>query len=362
MEVGGEKTRRIMFVGESPSYIEDQRGQHFVDDSGELLRDVCLQYGLDIEDAMLTNAICCMPKKKVEAFMVSACRPSLLKAIKKYKPHVIIPLGHAPLESLMYGLWAKSLGTVERWAGWKIPVSKYNAWVCPTYAPWHVLKNEKDPVLKLVWEKHLREAIGMENKRLEYYDLGDLENQVEIVTNTKEAEKRLWDLSKRKGYLAWDYETTGLKPDREKQKIVSVSFCLDGEETWACMMKPELHKALSAVLKSKHTRKVASNLKFEERWTIAKLGHGVRNWHWDTMLAAHTLDNRPSICSVKFQAFVLLGIADFDSHVSPYLKSSGCNSMNKIMELDEKDLLLYNGLDSLLEYLVMLEQKEIMFG
>lgn len=100
-------------------------------------------------------------------------------------------------------------------------------------------------------------------------------------------------------------------------------------------------------------------MKFEERWTVAKLGCKVRGWHWDTMLAAHILDNRSGITSLKFQAFVHLGISDYDSHISPFLYSKHPNETNRIDQVDDKSLLLYNGLDSLLEYLIMKKQKAI---
>jgi len=38
----------------------------------------------------------------------------------------------------------------------------------------------------------------------------------------------------------------------------------------------------------------------------------------------------------------------------------GSNGRNKIEKLDKHDLLIYNGLDSLLEYMVAMEQREEM--
>ena len=117
---------------------------------------------------------------------------------------------------------------------------------------------------------------------------------------------------------------------------------------------------LSKVLRNPQLEKIASNMKYEERWTRAKLGHGVTNWGWDTMLAAHMLDNRGGISSVKFQAFVHLGIGNYSSHIENYLKTDSANDLNRIHELDMKDLLMYNGLDSLLEFMVMKKQKEVL--
>jgi hypothetical protein len=36
------------------------------------------------------------------------------------------------------------------------------------------------------------------------------------------------------------------------------------------------------------------------------------------MLAAHWLDNRPDICSLKFQAFVSFGVAGYDEDMEPF--------------------------------------------
>ena len=166
-------------------------------------------------------------------------------------------------------------------------------------------------------------------------------------------------LLKRKGVLAFDYETTGLKPENSKQKIVSVSFCLDGRKTFACMVTDNNKKLVSQILKSPNLKKVASNMKFEERWTRAKFGHEVRCWHWDTMLAAHVLDNRSHITSIKFQSFIYLGINDYDSFINPYLKTQPGELLNRIEELDPEELLLYNGLDSLLEYMIMKKQRRM---
>jgi DNA polymerase I-like protein with 3'-5' exonuclease and polymerase domains len=190
----------------------------------------------------------------------------------------------------------------------------------------------------------------------------DLKASVEIIKDTADAKKILNSLAKEEGYLAFDYETTGLKPDDERQKIVSVSLCWNKRRTVAFKMSEELKESLSLVLKNGKLKKIASNLKFEERWTRAKLGHGVKGWYWDTMLAAHLIDNRSHISSIKFQAFVLLGVADYSSHVDEYLKSVGDSDYNRIEELNEDELLLYNGLDSLLEFLVMKRQKEIVRG
>ena len=80
------------------------------------------------------------------------------------------------------------------------------------------------------------------------------------------------------------------------------------------------------------------------------------------MLAAHVLDNRGGISSIKFQAFVLLGQPDYDSSIKEYLKSRdpGGYGLNRVKQAPVKPLLLYCGLDSLLEYLVAKKQKKLL--
>ena len=78
------------------------------------------------------------------------------------------------------------------------------------------------------------------------------------------------------------------------------------------------------------------------------------------MLAAHVLDNRPGITSLKFQAFVLLGQENYNSHIKPFLKAKKGSKFNRIHELDLNDLLLYGGLDSYLEYWVAMKQIKLL--
>jgi len=98
----------------------------------------------------------------------------------------------------------------------------------------------------------------------------------------------------------------------------------------------------------------------EERWTLKTFGHGVTNWGWDTMLAAHCLDNRPGICSLKFQALVRLGVPSFNETTEPYLANVKGSPYNRIDEIYPPALLLYNGMDARLEYkLAMVQMKDM---
>ena len=109
--------------------------------------------------------------------------------------------------------------------------------------------------------------------------------------------------------------------------------------------------------------KIGFNKKFENRWIKTKLGVDVRNWVWDGMLSAHHLDNRRGITSAKFQAFVRLGMPLWNEHIEPLLKSTDDSGLNRIREIPMRDLLIYNGIDALVEYKIAeIQRKEMKNG
>jgi len=362
MEVTGTGSRRVLFVAEAPGEQEDRQGVQLIGEAGQLLRGVLDDIGVDLDDCWKTNAVICRPPdNKIESTMIACCRPNLLKTIAELKPRVIVVLGKSALESLLFQEWKKDLGPLARWIGWSIPSPQYGAWLCPTYHPSYIMRMGKDKLLMKIFERHLRTALKLERRETKSCSLKKLKSKVEVILDPWESHSRMKSLSKKKGILAFDYETNGLKPDKEGHKIISVSFCLNGKETFACMVKQGVnHKVLSQILRSPKLKKVASNMKFEERWTRAILGHGVRGWYWDTMLAAHCIDNRPRITSIKFQAYIHLGLPDYDSHIAQYLKAKDSNGINRIDQVDPRELLIYNGLDSLLEYMIMVKQRKVL--
>jgi hypothetical protein len=91
------------------------------------------------------------------------------------------------------------------------------------------------------------------------------------------------------------------------------------------------------------------NIKFESRWTQVHLKTRVRKWAWDSMQAAHVLDNRTGVSGLKFQAFVRLGFPEYDMALRPYMEP-GRNGLNRLSQVPMRDLLHYCALDSLLEW------------
>lgn len=372
MKIDGEGGRKVLICGEASGKNEDIEGRPFVGVSGQRLQNTLEKLGIDIRrDCWITNSLICHPKapsgknRKPTDKEIEYCRPNLLKAIETLSPDVVILLGGVPLKSLVGSVFKDKMG-IRKWSGFKIPLQKYNCWVCPTYHPsWLLREDSKDddseeksplsPVKDLFFEQHLEAAFNLKGKP--WGEIPDYKSQVEIIYKPREAALILKEWSKTAKLAAWDYETTCLRPEYEGAEIISCSVCKDGERTIAYPWSGEAVDATFKFLQSP-CGKIASNMKFEERWTRFFFGKGVNNWDIDTMIASHWLDNRSGITSIKFQAFVMLGVPSWNDHVSSYLKAPEGSHINRIKQLDIKSLLQYNALDSLYEFMVAERQKK----
>lgn len=357
MEPYGRGKARVLVVGEAPGKNEDEEGRPFIGQAGEVLRDALEDIGIDLDrDALTTNALICRPEgnKIQDPKQIDYCRPNLIKTIKEFQPRVIVTLGASALNSVLAPYWKDDLGTLERWVGWTIPLEQH--WVCPTYHPSFLLR-QKNPLLDKLFKKHLEKAFSIDEDPTAR---PELEQEVEIIYDDREVAEAIKEMDH--GWVAIDYETNCLKPEWPKAQIYSCALS-NRVRTISYPWVGRAIEATSELLKSEKSRKIASNLKMEERWTLKKLGHPVKNWGWDTMLAAHCLDNREGITSIKFQAFVKMGIPTYNANIEPYLKSGKHTPYNRIHQIDMKDLLLYGGIDGFAEREVaMIQMKEMGYG
>jgi hypothetical protein len=103
-------------------------------------------------------------------------------------------------------------------------------------------------------------------------------------------------------------------------------------------------------------------MKHEDNWLSTLCGISTNPWNFDTMQAAHILDNRPGVTGLKFQSYIKFGLSGYEQEISPFLKSPDANTPNRISELTkDKDalnkLLTYNGIDSLVTFRLAAVQK-----
>ena len=360
MKMVGKGRKKILCVVDSPGEFEDRDNVHLYGRAGQLLRQHLGRFGVSLDkDCWLTNAVICRRNKKDKPTdeQIKMCRPNLLKRIKQTDPNIIILFGETAMKSFLPTIFKEQIGTTSRWGGSSIPCQKPNAWICPTFHPSFLLSKNNNAA-EIMFHEHLAATLKHKDKPKV---IRDQKYRVNIIYKPAEAARVIEEIMKQWGQfdfpVAFDYETNCLKPDGEGTEILSCAVS-NGTTTIAYPWMGEAIEATSSLLKSP-IPKIASNLKFEERWTKAKLGHRVKNWWWDTMIGAHVIDNKAGITSVKFQAFVLLGAKSWDDHIKPYKNSTGGTKFNRMKEVDLKDLLMYNGLDALYEYKVAKKQVKI---
>lgn len=371
MKMSGEGRRKILICAEAPGAEEDRQGRQLVGKSGQLLNKLLLRCGVDMRaDCHLYNALSCRPPNNEikDGKMIEYCRPRVLDVIRDTDPNVIILLGKWAVKSVIGHMFKEDTKGIMRWAGFQIPNRNPNVWLCPTIHPAHVLRNKDkkgeytDRGMSEKWlQRHLQAAVDVAESK-PWKKIPDYLSRVRVVEDLHEAAAIIRRMVKAGKPVAVDYETTTLKPDGPHARIVCCAVS-DGETTIAYPWLEPARTATGELLKS-GVPLIASNMSFEDKWTWKEFGHAAAGFTkgWDTMLQAHTIDGRPGITSIKFQAYLHMGQEDYDSHLNQFLKSrrKGGNSMNQIKEIDRHDLLKYCGADALLEWMVAYEQMNIL--
>ena len=350
----GSGALSVLFIGSSPSKVEDTDGVKMKGPASSMLKQLSRKAGIRIDECTKINAVRCYAPEDLTDNEINACRLFVDESIKEINPEVIIPMGSAAIKSVLAPEWGAKVGGFPRWVGFQIPSRRLNAWICPTYHPHWVLEKD-DEVLVDILQEHLEDASCLLGTRPD--NSWEPSTEVTVLMEPEKIIERLQYYRETGGTIAFDYETTGLKPDASHMEIVSNSVCYNGLETIAYLMDDtKVIDETRKLLEDPSTGKIATNMKFEHRWTQEKMGTTVQNWVWDTMLASHVQDCRREVNSVKFQAYLRYGIGDYNSHIHKYLTAKGSNECNNIRELDVGDLLLYNGMDSILEYHVAVDQ------
>lgn len=369
MPVTGQGRLKTLIVGEGPGEYEDLKGQQFVGNAGGELLSLLFSLGINMrQDCWLYNAISCRastPQGKNRTPLteeVDWCRPGVLNLIERLKPERIILLGKHAVHSVCKYAWGNDdngeytgEGQMARWAGWRIPSTKLNAWLCPTYHPSWILHNlDRNKFSREFVRQHLQAAF--ETKGRPYAEGPDYRKQVRIESDPQKAANTIRVFIAFGKPVAFDFETDRLKPDAQDSKILCCAIS-DGRTSmafpWAGPAIPAMKELLLSQLP-----KIAANMRFEHRWVWRHLGIQVRNWQWDTLLGAHWRDCQHGLCGLKFQAFVRLGVPDYASHLDALMKGIDSNSPNQLHRADPHDLMLYNGLDALYEVLVAKHQQE----
>ena len=360
MPVDGQGKRGVLVVAEAPGREEDLHNRPLIGAAGQLLRRCLDKIGVDLNrDCWLTNSLICRPEgnRTPTDNEIGHCRPNVVNAVTQLQPEMILLLGATAVKSVIGWLWKEDVSGVGRWVGQRIPSQKLNTWVCPAWHPSYLerLSKTRDyPVLEKLFVEHLEAAFALKGRP--WAVVPDHAAQVKVLYNSNEAVQFIKQMQQNNRPVAFDIETDRLKPDHPEATIWSASLS-DGETTISYPWHDKNVKATLKLLRSS-VPKLGWNAKFETRWLSLVCGVRINNFVFDGMLGTHVLDNRSETKSLKFQAFVRLGQDAYDAEIKPYLRGvkSGGNEPNRIREAPLAKLLLYGGLDALLEWLIDVAQ------
>ena len=366
MKPYGNFRKRIMNIAEAPGETEDLHGKPFQGKAGKLLQKTYKKLGIDLfEDCINLNAVNCRPISKTGSnrtptnYEIECCRKSVFQYIEKYKPHTIVLLGSSAIQSILNHRWKKDFGGISKWRGWAIPDQSLRAWICPVFHPSFILRYESCEYVNL-WEDDLMKAFETVNMGFPVVT----EPNIKIITDLNILNEI------QSGVVSIDFETTGLKPYKyTDHRIVSASVATDENTAYVFKIpnKRSEMQPFKKLLANPNVRKSAHNIKFEDVWSKIYLDTTIRGWLWDSMQAAHIIDNRSHITGLKFQTYVNFGIIDYSSEINKYLQSvdeKNGNSVNRIDELISTEsglqkLLKYNALDTIYQYRLSNKQMKL---
>ena len=288
MPIDGEGKKEIMIIGEAPGRIEDRRGIPFIGESGELLEETLEEFGIDMrKDCWITNTVSCRPpeNRNASSAEIENCRSKLMKEIEEKKPKIILAVGLIALQGLIqHRITGRLKGTKpSQFFNKRIPDRKYNSWICGIFHPAYLLRNEDDQALKKIWKKGIKEALDLLDAPL--YTIP--ENS--YYTKEEDVIKHIKIVRKDHHYIAFDYETTGLKPHKKGHKIYSAAFTYKFNGVYisvAFKMTDSLKPHWKKLMLSENVRKIAHKADFEITSLVREWDCGV----WDGRTAREFLE------------------------------------------------------------------------
>jgi uracil-DNA glycosylase family 4 len=348
----GNCEKDLMLLTEMPGAREDRFGEPLSDKPDKFLkRKMQRLFDIDIDtDCIKHNAINCRPEKGrfPKAEEVKCCRPYILTTIDKYKPKVILLFGEQAVRSIIGHRWKKDLGGITKWRGWAIPDKDFKCWIVPTFKPSYITHEKTPKVAEKIFEDDLNVAVKLLDKPLPNFIHTDEEERIQILKHPEQIDSYLDKLIYGDTTLiAFDYEATGRKPHKQGHQLYTAAISENPFHATAFKLFPEIQPKFKTLLECQHIKKIVHNLNYEKMWSKVLLDAELNGIFMDTMLTSHCIDNRSGITSLKFQAYVNFGVCDYDSHLSEYMKAERGNDFNRILEAPIKEVLIYNGMDSM---------------
>lgn len=357
LQLAGAGKRKILLLFDSQDSIQQATKTYFCGSHYTYVRDVLYRYGVTSDDVWMTSTIQCYTDKPEESHAIH-CRPNICKMIKMLKPALVIGFGELTAKVLLSDVIEDGI-YLDRVHGLPHPSRKFGCMMMMfTYMP-HPSTYKKDSIEDYLIRRDIH--IAMKSLQKPFPSFKD-ENQCVRVLSPKDAcrELRMRIDDKRQRFSALDYETNCLKPYNSNSKLISCAISESEDDSFSFMIDDETAPLLREYWLTPHIKKIAQNSAFERTFSIVKLGVVPFNLRIDTMLMAHALDNRDiGWLSIKFLAPMLTGCALWNKHIESMITSTDADkklygeyALNKIEQIPQRQMLVYNAIDALVEFRV----------
>src|SRR3989337_3036051 len=150
-------------------------------------------------------------------------------AIQQFQPKYILLFGAKAVEAFFMNR-TQPISTnlsIGRWRKLCIPDVQTKAWVIPLYHPSFVIRN---PDAENIFKLDLQWAMEQITSNLPEIEEIDYSQKIKCLTNTDEILDILKTIKEQKPTIAFDYETTGLRPYYPGHSIVSTAVAIYGED------------------------------------------------------------------------------------------------------------------------------------
>jgi DNA polymerase-1 len=287
-----------MIIGEAPGYREDDVKKPFAGKSGRLLDETLLKYGLNRQQAFISNVAKCRPpeNRTPTRSEFKACRPYLEQEIEAVKPEFILLLGNSALSLLKKSGIMRHRGEIYEYNGSRVFASVH---------PAAVLRN---PHYARIFESDVA-TFG----RMVRGEPGAAPTRTYLVRDAK-ALKALCKSILTTSAFAYDLETNGFEERDPEAQIVTigiavkpgVAFVVPIHHPQAPWKHPDkVLRIVGNAMVYSAAKKIAHNAKFDDRW-LNQFGIEIHTT-FDTMLAAHMLDEN-RLKGLKPLAQMILGV------------------------------------------------------
>jgi len=360
MPMTGEGKLRAFILGEGPGSEEDRRNKQFVGQSGELLRKHLRIRGFDLDrDFFKQNAVACRPttekgsNRTPTSKEIQYCEFNWRADLEKAQPKFIFLFGAKAVEAFFMHR-TRPITTnlsMARWRKLCIPDPQTKAWVMPLYHPAFVERNEEaEPTFKI----DLKWALEQLNRPSPIFP--DYDSKIVALTQFDLVVELLKKIFRGKLCIAFDYETSSLRPYLPGNKVWSISLRIYGEDLaysfpysypghWTDEQFRTIEGIWKDILSEPLIPKMAQSMSMEHIWSKIVIGQEPKGWLHDTMLCSHVLDGRQEYTGLDFQTFINFGY-EYGSEIEPYKKLAPYSNFNSMDKCPLPKLLDYGGKDS----------------